>query len=66
MRQHLLNLVAFAVIASGGGYLLATPQPATAGAVTTMATCEQDGKKLTGDCCYINEDGNCQCEDGEC
>lgn len=61
MKKLALNVAALAVIGMGGAYLSGTQTAQAQDIGTQEATCEQDGKKLTGDKCYINDKGNCEC-----
>ena len=70
MKQLMINFVAIFVIAIGG-LSLTQVQPAQAQSkaielqqpVTIAASCTENGKKVTGQCCAINDAGHCECWD---
>jgi hypothetical protein len=58
MPNRILRLVALAVIAVGGGYLLTTP-PVSAQALKTCSCTSCSGATCTGKFCQTN---GCNCE----
>jgi len=60
MKRVALNIMSIIIIGIGTLYLSQSTYAIT---VHPNATCTENGKRLEGKCCVINDSGHCECWD---